>query len=327
MPVADRHASASPVRPVEVIIEDIAREAGTLALTHFRSLASLPVEKKGHLDLVTEADRQVEALLIARLNQAFPDDGIFGEEGGEIPGTSGRIWVIDPIDGTFNFVRGGQNWAISIGLYENRRPVFGVIHAPVRDLTILGGTRVPARLNGRPIKPLPAFDMSRASTGFSFHPTVSTADRLEAIRFISDDLGISFRLCGAATISLIEVMLGETDGYLSIGDLDLGRDGSASNSRTSRCLKHYRLGSNRTSSKASLCLRRQGVRRQAKAAAADPDDSGLTVGLSRSSSRDAAQAMSRRCVQTVPRTPRAPNCIAVLPTASSRLPHRVSPHH
>ncbi|MEK1903719.1 MAG: inositol monophosphatase family protein [Rhizobium sp.] len=218
MPVADRHASASPVRPVEVIIEDIAREAGTLALTHFRSLASLPVEKKGHLDLVTEADRQVEALLIARLNQAFPDDGIFGEEGGEIPGTSGRIWVIDPIDGTFNFVRGGQNWAISIGLYENRRPVFGVIHAPVRDLTILGGTRVPARLNGRPIKPLPAFDMSRASTGFSFHPTVSTADRLEAIRFISDDLGISFRLCGAATISLIEVMLGETDGYLSIGD-------------------------------------------------------------------------------------------------------------
>ncbi|MGM4914430.1 inositol monophosphatase family protein [Rhizobium sp. 768_B6_N1_8] len=216
--MADRHASASPVRPVEVIIEDIAREAGTLALTHFRSLASLPVEKKGHLDLVTEADRQVEALLIARLNQAFPDDGIFGEEGGEVRGTSGRIWVIDPIDGTFNFVRGSQNWAISIGLYENRRPVFGVIHAPVRDLTIMGGTTVPARLNGRPIKPLPTFDMSRASTGFSFHPTVSTADRLEAIRFISDDLGISFRLCGAATISLIEVMLGETDGYLSIGD-------------------------------------------------------------------------------------------------------------
>ena len=216
--MADRHACASPVHPAEVIIEDIAREAGTLALTYFRSLADLPVEKKGHLDLVTEADRQVEALLIARLKKAFPDDGIFGEEGGEIPGTSGRIWVIDPIDGTFNFVRGGQNWAISIGLYEKRRPVFGVIHAPVRDLTIMGGTTVPARLNGRPIKPLPAFDMSRASTGFSFHPTVSTADRLEAIRFISDDLGISFRLCGAATISLIEVMLGETDGYLSIGD-------------------------------------------------------------------------------------------------------------
>lgn len=218
VPVADMHMSASRARAVEPIVEDIAREAGKLALTHFRSLADLPVENKGHLDLVTEADRQVEELLIARLRDAFPDDGIFGEEGGDIPGTSGRIWVIDPIDGTFNFVRGGQNWAISIGLYESRRPVFGVIHAPARALTIVGGTRVPARLNGQPINALPALDMSRASTGFSFHPTVSTADRLEAIRFISDDLGISFRLCGAATISLIEVMLGETDGYLSIGD-------------------------------------------------------------------------------------------------------------
>lgn len=216
--VADGQTLAAAARPVEAIIEEIAREAGQLALSHFRSLADLPVERKGHLDLVTAADREVEALLIDRLREAFPDDGIFGEEGGEIPGASGRIWVIDPIDGTFNFVRGGQNWAISIGLYENRRPVLGVIHAPVRDLTIIGGTDLPARLNGRPMKPLPMLDLSRASTGFSFHPTVSTADRLEAVRFLSDDLGISFRFCGAATISMVEVMMGETDGYLSIGD-------------------------------------------------------------------------------------------------------------
>jgi myo-inositol-1(or 4)-monophosphatase len=216
--VADVRASRSSSISVKAIVEGIARDAGKLALTHFESLASLPVEAKGHLDLVTAADREVEELLIRKLRDAFPEDGIFGEEGGNVPGRSGRIWVIDPIDGTFNFVRGSQNWAVSIGLYENRRPVFGVIHAPARDLTIAGGTAVPAQLNGKPIKPLPAFVMSRASTGFSFHPTVSTADRLEAIRFISEDLGISFRLCGAATISLIEVMLGETDGYLSIGD-------------------------------------------------------------------------------------------------------------
>jgi myo-inositol-1(or 4)-monophosphatase len=212
------HTSISSTIPVEVIVEDIAREAGKLALTHFQSLANLPVEMKGHLDLVTVADKQVEEFLIARLREAFPDDGIFGEEGGEIPGTSGRIWVIDPIDGTFNFIRGSQNWAVSIGLYENRRPVLGVIHVPVRDLTVIGGNMVPAQVNGTPIKPLPILDMSRASTGFSFHPSVSTADRLEVIRFISDELGINFRFCGAATISLIEVMLGETDGYVSVGD-------------------------------------------------------------------------------------------------------------
>nr|ASK43192.1 arabinose phosphate phosphatase [Agrobacterium deltaense] len=187
------------------IVEKIARKAGERALDHFRSLSSLPVETKGHLDLVTEADKDVEAFLIGSLREAFPDDGIMGEESGEIAGTSGRVWVIDPIDGTFNFVRGGQNWAISIGLYENRRPSFGVIYAPVRDLILVGGKTVPTRLNGQPIKPLPALDMSRASTGFS--------------RFISDDLKISFRFCGAATLSMIEVAMGETDGYVSLGDL------------------------------------------------------------------------------------------------------------
>lgn len=216
--MAEMKASALSTRKLEAIVEEIAREAGELALTHFRSLADLPVEKKGHLDLVTEADRQVENLLIARLREAFPTDGIFGEEGGEIVGTSGRIWVIDPIDGTFNFVRGGQNWAVSIGLYENRRPSFGVIFAPVRNLMLMGGLSVEPLLNGKSLKPLPALDMSRASTGLSVHPSVSTADRLEVIRFISDDLRISFRFCGSATISLVELAMGETDGYLSVGD-------------------------------------------------------------------------------------------------------------
>jgi len=115
-------------------------------------------------------------------------------------------------------VRGGQNWAISIGLYGVRRLVFGVIHAPVRDLTFAGGDMILARLNGTPIKALPVLDMSQASTGLSFHPSISTADRLEVIRFISHDLGISFRVGGAAAMSMVEVALGETDGYLSLGD-------------------------------------------------------------------------------------------------------------
>jgi|GEM_PF-417969 len=216
--MADRHTTTPIGRNTAAIVEKIARKAGELALDHFDSLSSLPIETKGHLDLVTRADRQVEEFLIASLRESFPEDGVFGEEGGETPGTSGRIWVIDPIDGTFNFVRGGQNWAISIGLYENRRPAFGVIHAPVRDLTLVGGKTVPTRLNGKPIKPLPALDMSRASMGFNFHPSASTADRLEVIRFISDDLNISFRFCGAATLSMIEVAMGETDGYVSLGD-------------------------------------------------------------------------------------------------------------
>ena len=208
----------SAERTIESLVEEIARSAGEIALAHFRSLANMVVEKKGHLDLVTKADRDVEAFLIASLRKVFPDDGIFGEEGGDIAGSSGRIWVIDPIDGTFNFVRGGQNWAISIGLYENRRPTFGVIYAPVRDLLLTGGEGVETRLNGKPMPFLPVLDLSQAAMGIGLHPSIATEDRLEVLRFISDDLRISFRCCGSATLSLIEVAMGETDGYLALGD-------------------------------------------------------------------------------------------------------------
>ena len=202
----------------QTLIEKIARGAGAIALEHFRSLATLPVERKGHLDLVTEADRDVEAFLIASLRKTFPADGIFGEESGEIAGSSGRIWVVDPIDGTFNFVRGGQNWAISIGLFENQKPMHGTIFAPVRDLMLTGGMNAPARLNGKPMGPLPTLNISQGATGIGWHPSISTADRVELIRFVSDELGINVRFCGSYTLSLVDIALGETDGYLALGD-------------------------------------------------------------------------------------------------------------
>lgn len=216
--MGDPNGPVSPERAVASLVEDIARRAGDVALAHFRALASLPVEKKGHLDLVTKADRDVEAFLISALRAVFPEDGIYGEEGGGIAGVSARVWVIDPIDGTFNFVRGGQNWAISIGLYENHRPVLGVIYAPVRDLMLTGGKSVETRLNDKPMRALPELDLSQASVGIGLHPSIATRDRLEVVRFISDELRISFRCCGSATLSLIEVAMGESDGYLSLGD-------------------------------------------------------------------------------------------------------------
>ena len=208
----------SPERTIESLVEEIARRAGEIALADFRSLTMGPVEKKGHLDLVTKADRDVEEFLVASLRKVFPNDGIYGEEGDDIAGVSGRIWVIDPIDGTFNFVRGGENWAISIGLYENRRPVFGAIYAPVRDLMLTGGKDVETRLNGKPMRLLPALDLSQASMGIGLHPSVATEDRLELLRYISDELRISFRCCGSSTLSLVEVAMGETDGYVALGD-------------------------------------------------------------------------------------------------------------
>lgn len=199
-------------------IETLAREAGALALSHFEALATVPVVSKGHLDLVTAADQEVEKFITERLARAFPDDGIFGEEGAAHQGTSGRIWVIDPIDGTFNFVRGGDQWAVSIGLYQNGRPCFGVIHAPVRDQTLVGGGGVPARLNGALMAARAGLDGNRAACGVGFHPVIPVERRLETLRFVLEDARMSFRCCGSATISLIEVALGQVDGYLGMGE-------------------------------------------------------------------------------------------------------------
>jgi myo-inositol-1(or 4)-monophosphatase len=199
-------------------IEAIAREAGAVALGHQASMAALEVTAKGHLDLVTAADRAVEHLIAERLLAAFPDDGIHGEEGAAVPGRTGRVWVVDPIDGTFNFVRGGDQWAVSIGLYEGGRPRLGVIHAPVRAWTLTGGIDHPPLFNGKPLPPLSPFASEQASVGVGFHPSIPVEARLAVLGGLMGDLGVSIRYCGSATISLLEVVRGQTDAYLGMGE-------------------------------------------------------------------------------------------------------------
>ena len=199
-------------------VERIAREAGDLALHHFRRLSTLTVETKGHLDLVTRADREVERLVVERLRAAFPRDGVFGEEGASVESRTGRTWVVDPIDGTFNFVRGGDQWAISIGLYATARPVFGVVHAPARQETLMGGDGLGASRNGAPLAPRSGIDAHRGAACVGFHPTIPTPRRLEVLRQVIDDLKLSFRCCGSATASLVEVARGQVDGYIACGD-------------------------------------------------------------------------------------------------------------
>lgn len=203
---------------MHIVIERIAREAGELALGHFRRLSSLDIEAKGHLDLVTQADREVETLVTERLRAAFPGDGIYGEEGASIPTRTGRIWVVDPIDGTFNFVRGGDQWAVSIGLYANGRPALGVIHAPARQETMIGGDGLGAQLNGVRLAARGGRQPAHGAVAVGFHPTIPTAIRLEILRRLIDELRLSFRCCGSATASLMELARGQVDGYVACGD-------------------------------------------------------------------------------------------------------------
>jgi myo-inositol-1(or 4)-monophosphatase len=200
------------------IITELARDAGPIALAYFRKITAETVESKGHLDLVTQADKDVEAFLTARLREIFPNDGVFGEEGAAHQGISGRLWVIDPIDGTFNFVRGNDQWAISIGLHEQGRPVFGVIYAPARDELFAGGDGIAATRNGAELPARFGIDRGKAACGVGFHPVIPIGQRLETLRFIMEEAGMTFRCCGSATMSLAEVARGEVDGYIGTGE-------------------------------------------------------------------------------------------------------------
>lgn len=94
------------------------------------------VKEKGHLDLVTEADEAAERMIRTALLEKFPEDGFLGEEGTDIPGTSGLVWVVDPIDGTVNFSRGHSEYGISIGLRgADGHPELGVIRFPALGKT------------------------------------------------------------------------------------------------------------------------------------------------------------------------------------------------
>ena len=95
----------------------IVKSAGALALKFFQDLANLNVEKKGHQDFVSRADKDVELFARTALEQTLPDYGIVGEEQDPKPGSSGFTWVIDPIDGTTNFINGIPVWTIVLASF------------------------------------------------------------------------------------------------------------------------------------------------------------------------------------------------------------------
>jgi len=197
---------------------ELAEQAGRLGLGWFRAAgADREVEEKGPLDLVTRADREIEAFLVTELARLYPEDGICGEEGTQLRACAGRQWVIDPIDGTFNFVRGLDSWAVSIGLYAEGRPLFGVIHAPSRGETLSGGIDWEPQRNGRRLSPLPSLDRKRGVIAVGFSTDTPVERELAALRFIRAELQMSYRHGGSTAAAFIQLAAGEVDACLGFG--------------------------------------------------------------------------------------------------------------
>ncbi len=173
--------------------EALAQKAGLVALDYFRKLDTLTITQKGHQDLVSEADRNVETLIRDALSEAYPDDGILGEEHGMEEGESGFTWVIDPIDGTANFVTGIPQWCVIIACVQQGQTLLGVIHDPVAGETFSALAGGGAFLNGRPIKVSDSESVSVGSVGVGFNGRTSVTDAVNAVGALVSKGGVFFR--------------------------------------------------------------------------------------------------------------------------------------
>lgn len=126
-----------------------ARAAGALLLEHREQ--GFDVRRKLDRSLVTSADLASEEQILSRLNAEFSADGILSEEAGERGGGGGRCWIVDPLDGTSNYSLGLPFFAVSIALWEDTRPLVGVVYLPVLDELFTATGDSVATLNGRPI--------------------------------------------------------------------------------------------------------------------------------------------------------------------------------
>jgi len=191
---------------------DVARRAGALGLDYFRRLDTLTIESKGHQDLVSEADRDVELFVRREIAAAYPDDGIVGEEHAPKPGTTGFDWVIDPIDGTANFVSGIPQWCVIIACTLRGGAVAGVIHEPVSGETFHGHKGGGAFVDGHQIRVSPSASLTQGSIGVGFNNRTRAKNIIPVIDALIDQGGIFFRNASGG-LMLAYVAAGRLIGY------------------------------------------------------------------------------------------------------------------
>ena len=199
-----------------------ARAAGKIILQSMDRLDRLVVEEKGKNDFVTEIDRQVEQEIVYQISKAFPEHAILGEEGGFSAGdeNSEFQWVIDPLDGTTNFVRGIPHFAVSIACKHNGRLEHGVIYDPVRQEEFTATRGKGAQLNGNRMRVSKRGDLSEAvlATGIPYrgrHEKQLPAYMETLEKLAGQSAGV--RRMGSAALDLAYVAAGRYEAFWETG--------------------------------------------------------------------------------------------------------------
>jgi myo-inositol-1(or 4)-monophosphatase len=201
---------SSAFGPELALAIELAYRAGAIQMERYERLEH--VEAKGPRDVVTEVDHLCEELVMDGVHERYPNDRFLAEEIGDVPPPgevpSGRVWVVDPLDGTVNYANGIPFFCISIALVADGRPVVGVVHDPARDETFAGAIDGPSLRNGRPIEVGTKERLEDLVVTLTVGGRGTMHKRREAIKSIR-----AHRSMGSASLTLAYVACGRFDVY------------------------------------------------------------------------------------------------------------------
>ncbi len=205
--------------PLINVMTDAAGKAGRNLVRNFGDIESLQVSKKGPADFVSEADRRAEKIIFETLQKARPKFGFIMEERGVVAGEDiSNRWIVDPLDGTLNFLHGLPHFAVSIGLERDGEMFAGVVYEPVSDQMFWAEKGQGAYLNGRRLRVSGRRDLSESvfATGIPFHgrdghePFLGQLGEVMAV-------SAGVRRFGAAALDLAYVAAGRYEGFWEQG--------------------------------------------------------------------------------------------------------------
>ncbi len=192
--------------------EEIARRAGALLKEKFSQ--EHEIHYKGEINLVTEADKFSEDLIVTAISRNFPDHGILSEESPAIVGAGKMRWIIDPLDGTTNYAHGYPVFCVSIALEKDEIIILGVIYDPMREEMFIAVRSEGAYLNGKKISVSDCSNLSKSllATGFPYDIRESKENNLDYFNSMAISVQ-AIRRAGAAALDLANLAAGRFDGF------------------------------------------------------------------------------------------------------------------
>lgn len=199
------------------LAERAARAAGDVLMSYFGRAAEGLASKTSPTDPVSDADREAERVIRELLASERPEDGLVGEEGSRIEGDRARRWIVDPLDGTVNFLYGLRTWAVSIALEDDDGLAVGVVFNPVDGECFSAVRGEGALMNGREIRVTgcPALDRAMVATGFSYEADRRREQAELLVRLLPRIRDV--RRAGAAALDLAYVAAGRVDAFYERG--------------------------------------------------------------------------------------------------------------